>query len=220
MKALKIAKNPYVGLAVDIAYAVGNSAIGFVTHSWWFITIAMLIFPILGIVLLITSPYSKRKKAIFISIAAVYLAVSFIGIGNILSNVFGLFENPVDTSLSKAEYIEKCEDVSAEQLFRSPKAYENKFLCITLEVYCEATYYDRFNNETKDKYYVCYAVGDPKFTVIVRDCIIDGSKNLARGDVINVYGEGGGECTVYDNFEYFSHSGPLVNMAYIEMYIE
>ena len=38
MKALKIAKSPYVGLAVDIAYALGNSAIGFVTHSWWFIT--------------------------------------------------------------------------------------------------------------------------------------------------------------------------------------
>ena len=189
-------------------------------HSWWFIALAMLIFPIVGIVLLITSPYEKRKKIIFITIAAIYLAVSFIGIGNILSNLFGLWEKPVDTSLSKTEYVAKCEDVDAEQLFRSPKAYENKFLCITLEVYCEATYYDRFNNEAKDKYYVCRSTKNPTFTVIIRDCLVDGSTNLARGDLIKVYGEGGGECTAYDNFEYCPYNGPLVNMAYIEIVTE
>lgn len=39
MKALKIAKNPYVSLAVNFAYGAGNCAIGFITHSWWFITV-------------------------------------------------------------------------------------------------------------------------------------------------------------------------------------
>ena len=38
MRALKIAKNPYFSLAFNFVYAVGNCAIGFITHSWWFIT--------------------------------------------------------------------------------------------------------------------------------------------------------------------------------------
>lgn len=38
MSILKIAKNPYISLIINIAYAVGNCAIGFITHSWWFIT--------------------------------------------------------------------------------------------------------------------------------------------------------------------------------------
>lgn len=39
MKALKIAKNPYTSLSVNIVYALGNCAVGFLTYSWWFITI-------------------------------------------------------------------------------------------------------------------------------------------------------------------------------------
>ena len=39
MNLLKIAKNPYVRLGVNFAYAAGNCAIGFLFHSWWFITI-------------------------------------------------------------------------------------------------------------------------------------------------------------------------------------
>lgn len=39
MNALRIAKSPYTRLAINIAYAVGNCAIGFLTHSWWFITV-------------------------------------------------------------------------------------------------------------------------------------------------------------------------------------
>lgn len=39
MKLLKIAKSPYTSLAINFAYAVGNCALGFWTHSWWFITV-------------------------------------------------------------------------------------------------------------------------------------------------------------------------------------
>ncbi len=38
MNVLKIVKNPYVSLAANFAYAAGNCAIGFLSHSWWFIT--------------------------------------------------------------------------------------------------------------------------------------------------------------------------------------
>ena len=39
MKALHLAKSPYTSLAINFAYALGNCMIGFLTHSWWFITV-------------------------------------------------------------------------------------------------------------------------------------------------------------------------------------
>lgn len=39
MKVLKIAKNPYISLIFNFVYAAGNCTIGFITHSWWFITV-------------------------------------------------------------------------------------------------------------------------------------------------------------------------------------
>ncbi len=38
MKGLDIARNPYTSLVFNFAYALGNCIIGFLTHSWWFIT--------------------------------------------------------------------------------------------------------------------------------------------------------------------------------------
>lgn len=39
MKALRIVKNPYISLAVNFAYAIGNCAVGFLARSWWFIAV-------------------------------------------------------------------------------------------------------------------------------------------------------------------------------------
>ena len=39
MKILKIVKNAYISLIINFAYAIGNCIIGFITHSWWFITV-------------------------------------------------------------------------------------------------------------------------------------------------------------------------------------
>lgn len=39
MKALSIARNPYLSLTLNGAYALGNCIIGFLTFSWWFITV-------------------------------------------------------------------------------------------------------------------------------------------------------------------------------------
>jgi len=39
MKVLKIVRNPYTSLAFNVAYALGNCIIGFLAHSWWFITV-------------------------------------------------------------------------------------------------------------------------------------------------------------------------------------
>ena len=39
MNVLNLARSPYTSLAFNAAYALGNSVIGFLTHSWWFITV-------------------------------------------------------------------------------------------------------------------------------------------------------------------------------------
>ncbi len=39
MNALKLARSPYTSLVLNFLYAVGNGIVGFLTHSWWFITV-------------------------------------------------------------------------------------------------------------------------------------------------------------------------------------
>jgi len=39
MKALILVRSPYTSLAFNVAYALGNCIIGFLAHSWWFITV-------------------------------------------------------------------------------------------------------------------------------------------------------------------------------------
>ena len=39
MKLIGIAKSSYTRLALNFAYAIGNCAIGLLSHSWWFITV-------------------------------------------------------------------------------------------------------------------------------------------------------------------------------------
>ena len=39
MKALNFVRSPYTSLVFNVAYALGNCIIGFLIHSWWFITV-------------------------------------------------------------------------------------------------------------------------------------------------------------------------------------
>ena len=39
MRLVKIAKNPYTSLAVNVLYAASNCVLGFFAHSWWYITL-------------------------------------------------------------------------------------------------------------------------------------------------------------------------------------
>lgn len=39
MKVFQLAKSPYTSLAGNLVYALGNCTVGFLSHSWWFITV-------------------------------------------------------------------------------------------------------------------------------------------------------------------------------------
>ena len=39
MRVLNLVRNPYTSFAINVSYALGNCIIGFLNHSWWFITV-------------------------------------------------------------------------------------------------------------------------------------------------------------------------------------
>ena len=197
----------------------GSNRVTFIEwyHSWWFIILMMFIFPLVGIILLITSPHQKNKKIIFVCIAAAYMVLSTVGIGAIASLIGNAFDRPVDTSLTREEYVSACEEVSPEAFYRAPDAYKGEFVKMTLTVVDRATYFnDSFYYEEEEGYYICRASDGGDILLIVRDCLVDGKTRLIAGDVITVYGQGGGERSVYDS-EYDIVDSVCLNMAYVEI---
>ena len=185
-------------------------------HSWWFIILTMILIPIVGIILLATSPHKKSSKITFIIIACVYLLITTIGIGTIIGWVLNIFDPPVNTRLSREEYVAKCESVEAENVWRAPEAYKNKFVKITVTVSDITEDADGYySDEDYTKYYICKIEGLGK-EILVRSCIQSGQSNFAIGDKVTFYGEGDGTVTVYD-FDYNDFTAPCVNAAYAEL---
>lgn len=180
-------------------------------HSWWCIILALIVAPVIGIVLLFTSPHKTSHKVIGVVAAVALWFVSTFGLG-FLSNIGNILDKPVDTSLDREEYIAACETVTPESYYRSAAGYTDTFVTVTLTVDEKIV-----TGEGKyDTYYVCRDA-DGKFEILVRDCVQEDAQNFIAGDVITVYGEGAGECTVYDMDYYVSHTAPCIHAAYMEL---
>lgn len=88
MKVLSLARSPYTSLALNAAYAIGNSTIGFLTHSWWFITVgayytvlAMIRFSVLQIQRKASGNYDTELFARrFTGILFIVLSVCIVGV--------------------------------------------------------------------------------------------------------------------------------------------
>jgi len=186
-------------------------------HSWWFITIMMLLFTTVGIILLLTSPHKTWKKVLFVAIAVVYMVLSTIGIGNIVSSLTDIWDPPVDKSLTREEYIAKCESVTPEQLFRSTDGFKDKYISAELKIIKNVTYFDKYYNEKDYVCYLCEDVDGSSYKIILRDCLLEEKLRFLPGDVITVYGEGAGECKAFDHSAYTELSAPCLNMAYFNI---
>ena len=186
-------------------------------HSWWFILLMIFTFTPVGIILLATSPRAKWKKILFCTLAAVYLVLPYAGfvypggIPGMVYDIKSVFDKPVNTSLSKEEYEQKCEYVNTEDFYRSPQKYEEQYVRLELTVVKKVWVYEGYYSE--EDYYLCTSE-DGRFTVLVRDCLISGSENLVTGDVISVYGEGAGQASAFD-FEGNTFDAPCLNGAYV-----
>ncbi|MBQ7830179.1 MAG: hypothetical protein IJ345_07910 [Clostridia bacterium] len=178
-------------------------------HSWWCIILALIFAPIIGIILLVTSPHKKSQKLAVVAIGVAWLLLSTFGF-SLLSGIFDLFDKPVNTSLSREEYIAECDSVSVEDYYRHSERYEGDFLTASLIVK------EKFTDWEQSKYNTYYLCSDTegKYQILIRDCSQDEVSNYIAGDIIIIYGEGTDEKTVYDT-EYAPISAPCINVAYI-----
>lgn len=94
MKSLKALRSPYLSLALNFLFAIGNSVVGFFAHSWWFITIGAY-YAVLSVTRYSVLIIRKKAKGDFASelfagritgILLVVLSFCIVGI-NILSSV-------------------------------------------------------------------------------------------------------------------------------------
>ncbi len=94
MNVFNFVRSPYTSLAMNVAYALGNCIIGFLTHSWWFITVgayysvlAMTRFSVLQVKRKANGDYDMELFARRITgILLVVLSFCIVGV-NILSAV-------------------------------------------------------------------------------------------------------------------------------------
>ncbi|MBE6577253.1 MAG: hypothetical protein E7653_03865 [Ruminococcaceae bacterium] len=178
-------------------------------HSWWFIIAMLVLFPIAGLVLFATSPHKKSAKIIFAVVLATLFILAIYGPLLIFWAADALAPDPVDTSLSREEYVEKSEAVDAEQLYRNPSSYEGKIVTLTLKIKQKTVdyYSDEYTN-----YYVCEDESG-RFEFIILDCSQDGTKNFLIGDTITIFGEVTEQYELYINDQ--TVSAPSINAAYI-----
>ena len=189
-------------------------------HKWWFIAIMMFMFPVVGIILLATSPYNKVLKIIVIAIAVIYLVIPFTGLVDLGGLINGYLEKPVDSSLSYEEYTAKCQSIDPELYYRNPEDYVKSFIKAELTV--TGIIYDDFGESDGSRYndyYKCKGVGSDgkEYDFLVRQCVVSGIKNLAVGDVVTVYGECGGRVEIYDYSTASYTRGACINAAYFEL---
>ena len=198
-------------------------------HSWFFIILMMFVMPIVGIILLCTSPYRLRTKIIVVaSIVGAILLLTLVIVPMVMYGEMYLFllassllDNdmpPVDASLPQDQYMNTCASVSPEAFYREPDDYNGSFVKMTLTVKQIVTdYVGDANGDANTVYYICEAPGN--ISIMVRDCSLDEVKNFLVGDDITVYGEGAGNKKIYDyndgDDRYKTIHLPCLNGAYI-----
>ena len=196
----------------------GNGRVTFVEwyHSWWVILLALIVFPLVGIILLFTSPHKRSLKILLAVLALLYTILVSYGFGWILiDSLFGEKMEWVDTSKSREEYVAACQEVTPEAYYRSTSAYVDKFVTMNLVVQKRIAeeQYDEYDDS--GVFYLCTDSNNPEIQILIRDCSIEETHNYLPGDLIRVYGEGAGEITAYETYE-STYTAPGIYVAYIE----
>ena len=182
-------------------------------HSWWFIILMLFMMPIVGIILLFTSPHSKRAKITVIAVGLAYTILSSYG-WLMLSGLNNLLDKPVNTRLSREEYVAACEQVDVEEFYRMPDRYSTEFVKMSVTVVGKVTDSEAYYSNGKyPTYYVCRNA-EGTCEILIRDCLQDGSYNLIVGDTVTVYGEGTGYVSIY-GMDGNLYGAPCLNIAYL-----
>lgn len=193
----------------------GNGRVQFVPWylSTWFIILMLFIQPIIGLILMWMGNWHKAAKVILTVFLALSLFGSFVfgGVYEMIDSVFFPEEIPVNTELSKEEYIERCEELSAETVYREANSRVGEFVALTVRV--EAVWIDSYSyNSAYTTYLECTVEENGKvWSFLIHDYRENGV-NLTVGDVITVYGQIGGNVEIYTDYGVLRD--PCVNMLY------
>lgn len=195
-------------------------------YSWWFILIMMFIFPLVGIILFFTSPYSKKWKIIISIIAVVYMAVVYTGLGGwLISHVLTQDDQHVNSKLTQEQYEETCQSMDADSYFRlfNRDGYYTMELVVEDYAVTAWDYYDEvpdlyMNHGDVEVIYLCRDPNNPSARVFVADCQIKDAITLRPGDRITVWGQGeSGKPTTMGTTNSGSVSAPILYAAYIRL---
>ncbi len=173
-------------------------------HTWVAMILISFVMPLAGIILFITSPYSKKLKIAIVAGVAVWLFVLPILGGLLLPTLMGWTEGAlVNDDLSRTEYIETCEDMGVEDFQR--------YCEIERYVTMELTVEEKLTDDYGDTYYRCT---DGTLSVYLRDCRLEERVGFLPGDMIRVWGESGGIGWV--NADSGSEELPCLLLAYAD----
>ena len=182
-------------------------------HSWWFILIMFFVSRIAGLILFITSPYSKKAKIITAaSVVGGYILLLALGSGLLLH----LFDQPlVNDDISRAEYVERCRDMTVEDFYRNANDL-GQYVSLELTVVerCVEQSIDVY--DTGSTYYRCKDLNGGELIIYVLDCNLDKPLQFLPGDMIRVYGESGGMASFLRGNTYTDEC-PCLYMAYCEL---
>ncbi len=177
-------------------------------HSWLAIILFTIFMPIIGIVLLITSPHKARYKIIFIAvIVLVFTVIPFAIMTITLNRITNAFTGTSNHSnLSKEEYISRCKELNLHYLYDNTDDYLGEMMRVEVEVLDKQLLWGRV-------YYICSSVNGG-YPFLLRDCMSNGEEPSV-GDRITVYGECVGDLKVTSNGQIFNTIG--MNMFYYDL---
>lgn len=180
-------------------------------HSWWFILIMTLWMPLVGFVLLLTSPHRTSRKVIFCVVGALYAFFFYFGMGGLLLN--GCADEPyINTDLSEEEYKATCEAVEPEDYYR--RGVTEGYYTMELTVVRYIPSIDVY----EAPYYLCRDPRNPSVELLLLDCREKDTRRLLPGDRITVWGQAcvDGEMTAYDGESEIGITRPGFYMAYVQ----
>lgn len=183
-------------------------------HSWWFIILMLFMFPLVGIILLFTSPHKRSAKITVIAVGLIYTVLSSYSFWAVIGGLDSLFDRPVNQKLSREDYVAACTQVDPEDFYRTPETYKKEF--VAMDVIILAKVIDSegyYGGERYATYYICgNAAGTCQF--LLRDCQREGVQNPIVGDTLTVYGEGAGHVGIY-GMDGTLYDAPCLNVAFL-----
>ena len=182
-------------------------------HTWWFILIVFLFSRIAGLILFLTSPYSKKAKIITAaSVIGGYILL--IGVGTVLLPMLWT-QSPVNDKISREEYVALCADMDVEDFYRNANDY-GRYVTMELTVIDRCVEQSIDVYDTGATYYRCKDLNGGELRVYVQDFNLGSPIQFLPGDMIRVYGESAGMVSFLQGSSY-SPQYPCLYMAYCEL---